>query len=172
MKRTRVKLILLIPIVLILVFAAKVLYLLHIQRSMTADICNQVNVFLNQKHMGQQFIKIPNLWNADNLVVCRGYLDYSDQLERNLLQTGLSNSVAKKIAKSLRWTEGAHLYFVKNKKIMYCYCPNLTVGRQNTDFIFSKIAKNVSMEVAVEPGANSPDPNIPIASICFLKSFH
>ena len=92
-------------------------------------------------------LKIQNSWNADSLIICRGYLHDSEELQLGLNKSGVEDKIANNILNHSRWTEGIHLYFIKNKSIMYIYCPSIYMENLQKDFIVVKTDKIIDLEL-------------------------
>lgn len=105
-------------------------------------------------------IEIPNVWNADMVVVCRGYLPESEQLKSSLIESGVPENPALCISKHDRWTdEGAHFYFIKKNRLLHTrYRIVDLIGR---DFICNKVGKRVYLDVILPiwPDPDTDDPN-------------
>ena len=98
---------------LILPFLRKLL----ITRNISLAIKNQLSDMKEQikKNDNQNYtLKIQNSWNADSLIICRGYLHDSEELQLGLNKSGVEDKIANNILNHSRWTEGIHLYFIKN----------------------------------------------------------
>lgn len=105
-------------------------------------------------------IEIPNVWNADMVVVCRGYLPVSEQLKSSLIESGVPENLALRISKYDRWTdEGAHFYFIKKNRVLYSRYR--IVDLRGRDFICNKVGKRVYLDVILPiwPDPDTDDPN-------------
>jgi len=107
-------------------------------------------------------IEIPNVWNADMVVVCRGYLSGTEQLKSSLIESGVSEKPALYISKYDRWTEGAHFYFIKKNRVVYSSSRILDL--EGRDFICNKVGKRVYLDVIL-PVWLAPDTDDPNAVI-------
>lgn len=107
-------------------------------------------------------IEIPNVWNADMVVVCRGYLPVSEQLKSSLIESGVPENPALRLYKYDRWSEGAHFYFIKKNRVLYSCSPRVyLIGR---DFICNTVGKRVYLDVILTNWMtyNIDDPNAAI----------
>ena len=104
-------------------------------------------------------MEIPNVWNADMVVVCRGYLHVSEQLKSSLIESGIPENIALRIYKYDRWSEGAHFYFIKKNRVLYSCSPRVSlIGK---DFIFNKVGQRIYLDVILTNWMtyNIDDPN-------------
>jgi hypothetical protein len=92
-------------------------------------------------------IHLANNWGARTVVVCRGYLESSKELSKDLANVGLAKPVASRISESPRWTEGTHFYLVKNQKVLYFHCPRLHMENVNRDFLHATVDEKLYLDV-------------------------
>ncbi len=104
-------------------------------------------------------IELQNIWSAEKLVACRGYLETSERLKKNLLEAGLTTTAAAEIAESQRRTEGTHFYLVKKKRVLYFYDIKhlLYMEHLSTDFICASVGKNIYLDVISDHGFKLED---------------
>ena len=142
----------------------------YIGKQIKTTISEQLNKFKEEfQHKQKTTIEISNLWHADEVVVCRGYLESSERLTSSLIEAGITETVALKISKSPRYTEGIHVYFIKKNRVNYSYYPTIYMEKLGKDFVYSNVNKNIFLDITHEPFPSDSN-DISIESIFVLEA--